>query len=307
MAKKTGDKVMTAAEAVKRYVADGATVGIGGQTLGRVSMALAHEIVRQGRGGLKLVGCSMSVSMDLIVGAGLAVRTEHGTGNLEQYGATLRWRRAIEEGRLDVVDYSHLAMALRFLAGSLGLPFMPSKSLLGTDILNKANVANGVPFSLVDNPWNPGEPVVLLPALTPDVSIIHAQRADEMGNVVIEGFTTHDAEMAKASRSVIVSCEELVSSDDIRREPERTTIPYIFVDAVVHQPWGSHPTSTYRHYEHDDAHFRHYQECARTGGEAYAGYLDEFVYGCATFDEYLGKAAGEARLNELRESMLRLL
>ena len=307
MSKKTGNKVMTAAEAVERFVAEGATVGIGGQTMGRCSMALVHEIVRQGIKDLVLVGCSMSISMDIMVGAGLVKRTECGTGNLERLGTTFRWRAAIEEGRLEVEDYSHLAMASRFLAGSLGLPFMPSKSLLGTDILNKKSFDDRKPFALVDNPWNEGEPVVLLPALTPDVSIIHAQKADWMGNVIIEGFTTHEPEMIKASRSVIVSCEELVDPDVIRSDPDRTTIPYIFVDAVVVQPWGAYPTSTFRYYEHDEPHLRDYQERARAGGDAYQEYLQQHIYGHATFDDFLKEAAGAGRLSELRDSMLRLL
>ena len=307
MGKGLGSKVMTAAEAVSRFVADGATVGIGGQTLGRVTMALAHEIVRQGKKDLNLVGCSMSISMDMIVGAGLAKRTECGTGNLELFGTTYRWRKAIEDGRLEVVDHSHLAMASRFLAGSLGLPFMPNKSLLGTDILGRKDPNGHKPFSVIDNPWNAGEPVVLLPALTPDVSLVHAQKADETGNVIIEGFTTHDVEMARASRLVIVSCEELVSPDEVRREPGRTTIPYIYVDAVVVQPWGAYPTSTYRYYEHDEEHLRHYQACAKEGGEAYTGYLREYVYDCETFDEHLQKAAGKEKLHRLRESMMGVL
>ena len=298
---------MTAAEAVERFVFDGATVGMGGQSIGRCSMALAHEIVRQRKRDLVLVGCNLSLSMDIMVGAGLVKRTECGTGNLERFGTAFRWRRAIEEGRLEVEDYSHLAMASRFLAGALGLPFMPSKSLLGTDILNKRNPAPRKSFETVDNPWNPGEPVVLLPACTPDVSIVHVQKADEMGNVVIEGFTTQEPEMVRASKAVIVSCEQIISSDEIRRDPVRTTVPYLFVDAVVEQPWGAYPTSTYRYYEHDGEHLRRYQACARAGGEAYEEYLKEFVYGCATFDDHLSRAAGVKRLNQLRSAMLRLL
>ena len=307
MGKQLGSKVMTAKEAVDRFVFDGATIGMGGQSIGRCSMALAHEIVRQGKTDLTLVGCNMALSMDIMVGAGLVKRTECGTGNLERFGTTFRWRRAIEEGSLEVEDYSHLGMASRFLAGSLGLPFMPSKSMLGTDILNKKSFDRRKPFEMIDNPWNPGEPVVLLPACTPDVSIIHAQKADEMGNVIIEGFTTHEPEMVKASRSVIVSCEKIISSDEIRRDPDRTTIPYIFVDAVVEQPWGAYPTSTYRYYEHDEEHLLRYQACASTGGEAYRQYLQEFIYGCETFGDYLEKAAGTQRLNELSASMSRLL
>ena len=300
-------KVMTAPEAVSQFVHDGASVGIGGQTLGRCSMALAHEIVRQGVKDLTLVGCSMSMTMDLLVGAGLVKRTECGTGNLKRYGTTYRWRRAIEEGRLEFDDYSHLAMASRFLAGSLGLPFMPSKSLLGTDILNKKPSNGRKSFAMADNPWNPGEPVVLLPACTPDVSIVHVQKADEMGNLVIEGFTTHEPEMIRASKAVIVTCEELVSSDSIRRDPGRTTVPYIYVHAVVEQPWGAYPLSVYGHYEHDDTHLRHYQSCARAGGDAYEEYLREYIYDCETFDDFLEKAAGQKRLSDLRNSMLRLM
>ena len=147
---------MTAAEAVRELVTDGVTLGIGGQTLGRVTMALAHEIIRQGVKDLTLVGCSMSMSMDMLVGAGLVRRTECGTGNLERIGTTMRWRRAIEEGRLQIEDYSHLAMASRFLAGSLGLPFMPSKSMLGTDIVNKKSSDGPKALEVIDNPWQPG-------------------------------------------------------------------------------------------------------------------------------------------------------
>ena len=307
LAKRTDNKVMTAAEAIDRFVFDGATVGIGGQTTGRVGMALAHEIVRQGKKDLTLMGCSMSLSMDMMVGAGLVRRTEFGTGNVELFGATMRWRRAIEAGTLEIDDYSHLAMASRFIAGSLGLPFMPSKSMLGTDLLNKKSFDNGKPFEMIDNPWNPGEPVVLLPAATPDVSIIHAQKADEIGNVVIEGFSTHEPEMVKASKTTIVSCEELISSDEVRAHPDRTTLPYIYVDAVVEQPWGAYPTSCYRHYEHDGSHMRHYQACAREGGDPYDGYLQEYVYGPSSFDEYVEKAAGAERMKELRDSMMGLL
>ena len=298
---------MTAAEAVERFVRDGATVGMGGQSIGRCAMAVTHEIVRQRVKDLTLVGCNLSMSMDLLVGAGLARRTECGTGNLERFGTTFRWRKAIEDGTLEVEDYSHLAMASRFLAGALGLPFMPSKSLLGSDILDKQMENGSSSFRVIDNPWDPDEPVLLLPACKPDVSIIHVQKADELGNVVIEGFTTQEPEMVRASSAVIVSCEELISSAEIRRDPDRTTVPYIFVDAVVVQPWGSYPTSTYGYYEHDPEHLRRYQASARPGGEAYEEYLREFIYDCDNFDEHLEKAVSGARRDELQASMAMLL
>ena len=294
---------MSAAEAVEQYVSDGAVVGMGGQSIGRNSMALAHEIIRQGKKDLTLVGCNLALSMDMLVGAGLVIRTECGSGNLERFGTAFRWRRAIEEGRIQVRDYSHLGMASRFLAASLGLPFMPSKSMLGTDNLNKKSFDGERPYEVIDNPWSRGDPVVLLPALAPDVSIVHAQKADELGNVVVEGFTTQEPEMMKASKAVVVSCEELVDTDEIRRDPDRTTVPYLYVDAVVEQPWGGYPTSVYKCYEVDADHLSKYQAVARKGGDDYEAYLDEFVRDCSDFDEHLEKAAGIAKLNQLRSLM----
>ncbi|MEE2884159.1 MAG: CoA-transferase [Chloroflexota bacterium] len=307
MNRKTANKVMTANEAIKRFVHDGATVGMGGQSIGRCAMALTHEIIRQNIKNLTLVGCNLSMSMDMLVGSGLAVRTECGTGNLERFGTAFQWRQAIEQGRIQVEDYSHLAMASRFLAGSLGLPFMPSKSLLGTDILNQQIKNENMPFQIIQNPWDIDEQVVLVPASKPDVSIVHVQKADAMGNVIIQGFTTQEPEMVKASSSVIVSCEELISSDEVRKYPDRTTVPYLFVDAVVVQPWGSYPTSTYGHYEHDPEHVRLYQLNARSGGDDYAKYLKEYIYECDDFDQFLEIATSREKRTKLQDSMDKMM
>jgi hypothetical protein len=203
-------------------------------------------------------------------------------------------------------DFSHLAMVSRFLAGEMGLPFMPTKSLLGSDLLAYTSGGHKKKFEIVENPWNSGEPVVLLPAVNPDVSIVHVQRADPMGNLFIEGFSTHEPEMIRASGTVIVTCEELVSTEEARRHPERTTIPFLHVSAVVHQPWGAHPTSVHRYYDYDGEHIHHYQACARQGGQALRDYLDRYVSGCRTFEEYLERIGGSARLEGLRTSMQRM-
>lgn len=307
MNRKTANKVMTAHEAVKRFVHNGATVGMGGQSIGRCAMALTHEIIRQNIKNLTLVGCNLSMSMDMLVGAGLAVRTECGTGNLERYGTAFQWRQAIEQGRIQVEDYSHLAMASRFLAGSLGLPFMPSKSLLGTDILSQQINNENMPFQIIQNPWNTGEQVVLVPASKPDVSIVHVQKSDAMGNLIIQGFTTQEPEMVKASSCVIVSCEELISSDEVRKYPDRTTVPYLFVDAVVVQPWGSYPTSTYGYYEHDPEQVKLYQSRARSGGDDYSKYLKEYIYECDDFDQFLEITASRDKRMNLQDSMNKMM
>lgn len=296
-------KVVTLKEAVGRFVRSGCSLGLGGQNIGRCAMATVHEIVRQGPRELTLYGCNLAISMDLLVGAGLVRRCESGTGNLERFGTTFSWRRGIEQGTLEVEDYSHLAMVTRFLAGEMGVPFMPVKSLLGSDILAYSSGSGFKKFEVVDNPWHRGEPVVLVPAATPDVSIIHVQKADPLGNVIIEGFATHEPEMVRASRHTIVTCEELVETDEIRRDPERTTIAYPHVSAVVHQPWGAYPTSTYRYYDYDGDEITRYQAAAREGGPAYRRYLDEYVYGCATFEEYLARVCAPARREELAAAM----
>src|SRR5579885_3024720 len=173
-------KVMTAAEAVARFVRPGSTLGMGGQNVGRCPMALTHEIIRQRIGDLTVVGCNLSIAMDQLVGAGLVRRTVCGSGNLERFGTTLCWRRAVEEGAVEVVDYSHLAMVTRFLAGEMGVPFMPTRSLLGSDLLRPPAAPGPAPGPpppdrpvVFGDPWHPGTPVVLVPALQPDTSLLH--------------------------------------------------------------------------------------------------------------------------------------
>jgi acyl CoA:acetate/3-ketoacid CoA transferase alpha subunit len=304
---RTASKVMTAAQAVARFVPPGGVVGMGGQNIGRVPMALTHEIIRQRIGGLTLVGCNLSLGMDQLVGAGLVTRCESGSGNLERFGTTFCWRRGIEDGTLRHDDYSHLAMVSRFLAGEMGVPFMPTRSLLGSDMLD--GVEGGVPgqTAVIDNPWHPGEPIVLVSALRPDVSIVHVQRADPLGNLIIEGFATHEPEMIRASQHVIVSCEELLTTDEIRSAPERTTIPFVYVDAVVVQPFGAYPTSTYGHYDYDGPEIERYQAAARRGPDEVMGYLRGAVWGYPTFDEYLARTAPPDRQAALRHAMTAML
>ncbi|MFQ5849602.1 MAG: CoA transferase subunit A [Candidatus Binatia bacterium] len=297
-------KVMSLRKAVDRFVFHGAVVGLGGQNIGRCAMAAVHEIIRQGKRDLTLVGCNLSISMDLLVGAGMVRRCESGSGNLERFGSTFCWRRMVECGEIEMEDFSHLGMVSRFLAGEMGLPFMPTKSLLGSDILAHSAPSTVKKYEIVKNPWNPEEAVVLLPALNPDVSIVHVQKSDSMGNVIIEGFTTHEPEMIRASKHTIVTCEEIIDNRQIRSDPERTTIPHIYISAVVHQPWGAHPTSTYRYYDFDAEHLRFYQECARAGDEQFKNYVDRFVFGCESFEDYLESRVSKERLLQLEKATI---
>ncbi|MDI7260191.1 MAG: CoA-transferase [Thermodesulfobacteriota bacterium] len=301
------NKVMTLKEAVEKFVFDGAIVGLGGQNISRCQVATVHEIIRQGKKNLTLTGCNLSIQMDMLVAAGLVKKCECGSGNLERFGATFSFKRAIEEKRMEIEDFSHGSMVSRFLAGEMGLPFIPCRSLLGSDILRAKAPSTQKKYEIIDNPWNPGEKVLLLPAMVPDVAIVHVQKADEIGNIIIEGISNHEPELIRASKACIITCEELISSEETRNNPDRTTLPYHFIDAVVEVPFGAHPTMTYRYYTYDTEHIRFYQECARKGKDGIKKYLDDYVHSCNTFEDYLDRVGGIKQMLELRKMMLRMM
>lgn len=277
-------KVLSAAEAVSEYVRPGMTIGIGGQNINRCPMALIHEVVRQRVDHLTTVGCNLSLPLDVLVTAGLVDHTEQGSGNLEKYGVLFAWRRALESGVITTTDHSHLTMATRFLAGAMGVPFMPTRSLLGSDIL--VGLCEAGVASLTDDPFG-SSPVVLLKAQVPDVSLVHVSRADELGNCVIDGVTSHEIDMVRASRTAIVSAEQVLPAGAFEAEPERVTISSAHVTAVVEQRHGAFPTSVYRDYDYSEPHIEHYQRMAKTGGDALEGWLRENVSAHSCFDDYL--------------------
>jgi acyl CoA:acetate/3-ketoacid CoA transferase alpha subunit len=294
-------KVMTAEEAVRRFVLPGSIVGMGGQNVNRCPMAIVHEVVRQGVGGLVLMGCNLSLPADMLVAAGLVVRTEQGSGNLERYGTIFSWRRAIQRGTIAVEDHSHLTMVTRFLAGSLGLPFVPTVSLLGSDMAPPLGAPPSGSMAAAVDPWQ-HDPVILLRAACPDVSILHVHAADSQGNVIIEGVTSHEVEMAKASRVTIVTCEELLGDSVVTQRPEQVTLPSAYVGAVVVQPFGAFPTAVYRCYDFSEEDIVDYQARARVSDDELRDWLDEHVRGVVDFDAYLDRRdpTGEIRAGLVR-------
>ncbi|MEU7896416.1 CoA-transferase [Nonomuraea sp. NPDC049152] len=296
-------KLLTASEAVGRLVAHGSVVGMGGQNINRCPMALVHEVIRQGVGGLTVVGCNLSLPLDMLVAAGLVVRTEQGTGNLERYGTLFAWRRAVERGQVTVGDHSHLAMASRFAAAALGLPYLPTRSLLGTDLLADM-VASGVAVESVD-PFG-GRPLVLVRAMAPDVALIHANRADTLGNTVIEGVTSHEVDMVRAAKVTIVSAEEVLPAGAFADRPEQVTIPEAYVTAVVEQPFGAFPTSVYRAYDFAESEIKEYQAVGRTGDEELRAWISDNLG--ASFEDYLAtRDAGGTLRGALSDRMRSLV
>ena len=302
-------KLMTIGEAVERFVPDGCQIAVGGVTINRNPMAAAYEIARRRIRDLHLVAHSNGQALDVLVGAGCVSRLDIAYGGNGRFAPTcIRFRKAVERGDILVEDYTNNMMSLRFLAGSLNVPFIPSKSGLGTDVVEKCGFPpevrgrDGIPCEKVivqENPFGAeDDEVVLLPALTPDVSIIHAQQVSTDGTVRIKGLTFADLEQCKAAGAVIVTCEEIVPEDYLRLDPDQNALPPFLVDAVVPVPYGAHPTACRYFYDYDPAHLNRYKAVAKDD-ETWAVWLDEWVYGVESWDAYLDKVGG-AQLARIR-------
>jgi len=307
------DKVMDLSEAIHRFVHDGDHVSIGGFTITRNPMALAYEIVRQGKKNLHLYVHSHGQAFDLLIGAGCTDAIELSYGGTARFspGGGIRFKKAIEGGTIRFEDYTNFQMTLRFMAGSMGLPFMPIRFLRETDVFKKWGFDEEfrkhnprIPpkkMAPVDDPFardGKEEKIVLVPAINPDVTIIHAQQVDRQGTVRIKGLTYTDVEQAKAAKYLIVSCEELVDTEVIRENPDQNQIPFFMVDAVIPVPHGAHPTACYGYYDYDPLHFNLYKEMA-PDDETFRQYLDEYVLGVKSHEEYLEKI-GRDRLSQIR-------
>ena len=294
------EKIKTISEAAK-LIRDGDTVTFGGISLSAHPVALAHEMIRQRKRNLEIAGSGAWHVNNLLIGAGCVEKMLIAADSTEIGGVAPALRRAVEKGNLLVEDYSYFAIACRFMAAAIGVPFLPTKSMLGSDMLRYSSFEEGRKFRIIECPFS-GEKVVLLPALKPDVAVIHAHQADEDGNVQMFGPTGLTSEQSRASSKVIVSVEKIVSKDVIHSRPELTVIPSFVVDAIVEVPYGAHPTALHRHYDYDIDHLRYALEKSRDE-EDFKAYLDQFVYGVDDHRGYLKRIGGSKRLRKLRHSL----
>ena len=220
-------------------------------------MSLSRELVRQGKKNLRVCGQGV-LELDLWMAAGLVKKLDITYIGLEVYGTSNALRRAVESGQIDTcVEWSNASISWRMKATAMGVPFLPARSMLGTDMVKYSSA------KVVEDPFT-GLKVCLLPALILDVAIIHVHRADRYGNAQIEGITGFAAEMARAAKRLIISAEEIVPTDEIRKYPDRTIIPYYLVDAVVHAPFGSHPGEMAYMYGRDEPVIREWVESSKT-------------------------------------------
>lgn len=300
------DKLMSLEEAVKKFVKDGSQIALGGFTISRNSMAVTYEIVRQKIKDLHIVCHSHGQALDVLIGAGCVKRLEIAYGGNGRDAPTcIRFKKAIQRAEIEFEDYSNYQMSLRFLAGALSIPFMPTKSGLGSDLLNYEGFSERIrkepkvadkKFTIMQNPFSDGDDnVVLLPALTPDVALMHAQYVGEDGTVRIKGLTFADIEQAKSADTVIVTCEEIVPRSFIRLDPDQNSLPPFFVDAIVKVPYGAHPTACYAFYDYDPKHLNLYKKVAEDDS-LFKEYLNEWVYGVSSHEEYLQKIGSEMLL-----------
>ncbi|GLK73936.1 CoA transferase subunit A [Ancylobacter dichloromethanicus] len=278
------DKVMSLEEAAA-LVADGDSLAIGGCTASRTPMAMIWALIRAGRRDLEVSRSIVSTEGDLLYASGVSrhiITSWFSQGIV--WGVSKVMRAYTETRRARFEEWSHMAMGLRYRAGAMGVPFMPMRSMLGSGVLDRTEGAKAMecPFT--------GETLLLVPALNPEVAIIHVQRCDAYGNAQIDGLTFMDIDMAMAANKVILTTERIVSNEQIRRHPDQTKIGFFTVDAVVEVPFGSAPHECYGLYEPFYSHMDLYAQMTSKDPDMGAqAYLDRFYHEPKNWADYLGR------------------
>ena len=299
------DKLTTVSDAVISLVNDGDYLAIGGFGSARIPTAAVHEIVRQGKKDLRFAGHTATHDFQILCAGNLTGRGRtlakvdiaYVVG-LEARGLSPHARRVMESGEVEFVEWTNYTLAVRFKAAAMGLPFLPARSMLGTDTFrHSAAVEITCPFT--------GQRLVALPALFPDVAVIHVHEADRFGNCRVRGTTVADLDLARAARKVIITCERLIPADEIRRDPSLTAIPFYCVDAVCEVPFGSYPCNMPYEYFSDEEHLSVWL-MVEHDLPAYCEFIKRNIFGVKDFSEYLELCGGLNRLQELRRKELLL-
>lgn len=271
-------KLVDLKDAVARHIGDGDTVFVGG--FGQcIPFATAHEIVRQRRKDLVLCRSGADIVFDLMIAAGCVRKVVVGYLGNPGIGLAHAFRRAAEAGRIEVEDWTNFSMVLRLHAASLGIPFIPAATLTGGDL------PAGLGLKTVACPYS-GEMLMAIPALRPDVAILHAQQADADGNVQLFGLPGDSIDGALASERIVVTVERIVAAADIRKQPDRTVLPAFRVAAVCHVPWGAYPSYVDGIYGRDDEAYAAWDGLSRDAAKL-AAWIDSEIHGTADFATYL--------------------
>ncbi len=294
MSPERAKKLMSASEAVDRFLKPGCMLGVGGMHMHNNPMALIREVARQGkRIGTLVTSPSANINADLLIGAGLVDEIYCSYVGFEHLGLAPNFRAAVEQKKIRVREGDEAAVVYGLRAGMSSLPFIPLPR--GLELAQTSKV-NTLDFKTTTDPFT-GDSVLCLRPIKPNVSFIHCQKADAHGNGIFEGSKFTDVDMAKASDKVILQIEEIVSDDYIEKNAFRVAIPAMLVDAVVQAPFGCHPTSSHSYYTYDEPHLLEYLKACKEGFDAY---LQKYVKGPRSHEEYL-KVVGEHTLANLKE------
>ena len=288
------NKTMSVRDVVSKFVNNGDFIASGGFGHTRISMAIVYEIIRQKKRDLVMAGKTAVHDLDLLVGSGCVNKVEaaYSFGH-ELRGLSPASRRMVENGQCKVIaETSNAGYQWRFLAAMMGIPFIPSRNLLGTDTLNYSSC------KVVKDPFS-GKPITLIPAAYPDVAFIHVHRCDIYVNAQIDGTVVEDIELSRCARRLIITTEEIIDIDLIRRKPWNTKIPFFVVDAIVEMPNGSHPCQMPNIYYYDEDHIAEWLNLSRSE-EGVNTYLAKYIFGVDDFEDYLDLCGGVKKLNYLK-------
>ncbi|MBU2547265.1 MAG: CoA transferase subunit A [Proteobacteria bacterium] len=287
------DKRMTEKEAVEKFIPDGSYLGIGGFGAIRIPTAVIHEILRARRKNLGFFGHTSTHDFQLLCAGHCFKRLDVAyIVGLEARGLSPNARRYMESGEVEVCEWTNYALAVRLKAAAEGVSFGIIRSMLGTDTFKMSGA------KVIECPFT-GKKYAAVPAIWPDVAVIHVHEADIYGNCHIRGITVADLELARAAKHLIITAERLVGNLEIRIRPTRTVIPYYLVDAVVESPFGSYPGNMPYMYYSDEAHLNQWLEVEKDPAE-FEKFLEKYIYGVSCFEEYLELCGGLRKLKELQ-------
>jgi glutaconate CoA-transferase, subunit A len=292
--RKMEKKLMSVKDAVQEFIHDGEYFASGGFGANRISVAVLHEMLRQGLKNMGLAGHTMTHDFQILSAGKVFNKLDASyVVGLEARGLSSNARKYLESGEVDITDWSNYALAIRFKAAAMGLSFLPFRGSMGTDTFKySAGKTITCPFT--------EETYMAVPALYPDVTAIHVHEADIYGNCRIRGISVADIDLARASKRLIITAERIISSDDIRSNPALTIIPFYLVDAVCEVPYGSYPGNMAYEYFSDEEHLQEWLRAEKDPAE-FKKFLDKNIYNCKSHIEYINLNGGIEKMLALRK------
>ena len=297
--RKMENKVMELKDAIAKYVHDGDYLGIGGFGANRTPIAACHEIVRQGRKKMAFAGHTATHDMEILSAGEVYDRLDVAyVVGLEARGLSPCSRGYLQSGKVNVTEWTNYSLTARLKAAAMGVPYVPTRNMMGTDTFKYSAAKTAkCPYT--------GKKVVLMPALYPDVAVIHVHEADVFGNSRFKGIAVSDLDLANATKRLIITTEKLIRNDEITRDPSLTRIPYLLVDAVCEVPFGAYPGTMPDEYFSDEDHLKEWMTVEKDP-EKFKEFLQRNIFECQNHEEYIAKNGGSKKMRELRSKELLL-